>query len=273
MPPPDGHDHPGHEPAGHDHPGHDDPHAALVDYEHEAHRYHQGRGLYPGELEAWRDAVDPHLPAAPSTVLDLGCGTGSFTRAWLDWGARAVIALDPSRPMQAHLDRSDARVQAVTADGHALPLTDASVDLVWCSAVVHHLADPVVACTEVHRILRPGGRLLVRELCPDRSEPAWLGAFPGADKARARFPTSAQLRGWAEAAGLTSVGTTTVTAGPAPTCAEAAAWVTSMRTADSLLTALTDDEIAAGLEALAATPDRRLDPLALTLVACARPER
>jgi len=46
-----------------------------------------------------------------------------------------------------------------------------------------------------------------------------------------------------------------------------------MRTADSLLTALTDDEIAAGLEALAATPDRRLDPLALTLVACARPER
>ena len=245
----------------------------LVDYSHAAHRYRRGRSMDPEELEAWRGAVLPHLPVAQPDVLDLGCGTGVFSGAWSAWGARTVVALDPSRSMQSHLDPSTATVHAVTADGHALPLRAGSVDVVWCSAVVHHLADPVAALVDVHRVLRPGGRLLVRELCPDRSEPAWLAAFPGADRARSRFPTVAELGRWAAKAGLVPGDADGVRAGSGGTCAEAAAWAESMRSADSLLTALTDAEVEAGLATLRATPDRRLPPLSLTLLPCTRPER
>jgi SAM-dependent methyltransferase len=47
------------------------------------------------------------------------------------------------------------------ADDGSLPLEHASVDLVWCSEVLEHVADTAYLLLEVRRVLRPGGRLLV----------------------------------------------------------------------------------------------------------------
>jgi SAM-dependent methyltransferase len=94
-------------------------------------------------------------------VLDLGCGAGRFVAALREAGAEPVgveiagAALDRAR---ANVPGADLRL--LEPDG-SLPLEHRSVDLVWCSEVLEHVADVSHLLVEVRRVLRPGGRLLV----------------------------------------------------------------------------------------------------------------
>ncbi len=54
------------------------------------------------------------------------------------------------------------RVHLVAGAAQAFPLASRSVDLVWASQVLHHVPDLDTSASEIRRILRPGGRLLVR---------------------------------------------------------------------------------------------------------------
>ncbi len=102
------------------------------------------------------------------TVLDLGCGTGENLIALARRGAR-VLAIDLS-PELVELARrrlekeapepNPAMVQVGSAYETGLP--DESVDIVFCMALLHHL-DLGKARAEIYRILRPGGRLILRE--------------------------------------------------------------------------------------------------------------
>lgn len=101
------------------------------------------------------------------TVLDLGCGDGKDTSMLAVKGA-VVYALDVSPDL---LQRSAARltadgrrdsVQLLRGSAHAIPLSDASLDLVVGHAVLHHV-DLETASREVHRVLRPGGRAIFKE--------------------------------------------------------------------------------------------------------------
>jgi 2-polyprenyl-6-hydroxyphenyl methylase/3-demethylubiquinone-9 3-methyltransferase len=93
-------------------------------------------------------------------VLDLGCGAGRFVRALAEAGADPVGV----EIAEAALER--ARRNAPGADlrllepGGELPLEHRSVDVVWCSEVLEHVADVAGLLVEVRRVLRPGGRLL-----------------------------------------------------------------------------------------------------------------
>jgi ubiquinone/menaquinone biosynthesis C-methylase UbiE len=94
-------------------------------------------------------------------VVDLGCGAGRFTRALLEAGARPVgVEL-----AQAALDRARRNVPGadlrLTEPGGELPLGHGEADLVWCSEVLEHVADTTAFLTEVRRVLRPGGRVLI----------------------------------------------------------------------------------------------------------------
>jgi SAM-dependent methyltransferase len=94
-------------------------------------------------------------------VLDLGCGAGRFVGALRDAGAEPVGV----EIAQAALDRATrnapgADLRLLSEDG-SLPLEHASVDLVWCSEVLEHVADTAHLLLEARRVLRPGGRLLV----------------------------------------------------------------------------------------------------------------
>lgn len=121
------------------------------------------------------------------TVLDFGCGSGQSAVALRARGAR-LIALDISphllevarKRLEAHALTGD--TEFVLASGHQMPIPDASVDVVFGSAILHHL-DLRHAATEVHRVLRPGGYavfkepvresrlfVLLRRLFPNRSE-------------------------------------------------------------------------------------------------------
>ena len=94
-------------------------------------------------------------------VLDLGCGAGRFVAALRDAGADPVgvevaeAALERARKVAPGAD-----LRLLEPDG-SVPLEHGSVDLVWCSEVLEHVADTGHLLLEARRVLRPGGRLLV----------------------------------------------------------------------------------------------------------------
>lgn len=99
--------------------------------------------------------------SAGDRALDLGCGTGDFTAALADCGARAV-GVDVA---SAAVERARTRYpglcfQLVPFDG-PLPFEVGAFDLVWASEVIEHVADTARWLSEVRRVLSPGGRLLL----------------------------------------------------------------------------------------------------------------
>ena len=93
-------------------------------------------------------------------VLDLGCGAGRFVAALRDAGADPVgVELAEAALERARRNAPGADLRLAGADG-TLPLDHRSVDLVWCSEVLEHVADTAHLLLEARRVLRPGGRLL-----------------------------------------------------------------------------------------------------------------
>jgi len=124
--------------------------------------------------DLWADAPDDPEPwawerrralllgeARPGErVLDLGCGAGRFVAALRDAGAVPVgVELAPAALERASRNAPGADLRLTGVDG-SLPLEHRSVDLVWCSEVLEHVADTAHLLLEARRVLRPGGRLL-----------------------------------------------------------------------------------------------------------------
>jgi SAM-dependent methyltransferase len=94
-------------------------------------------------------------------ILDLGCGAGRFVAALRAAGADPVgVELADAALARARRNVPGADLRLVAPDG-SLPLGHGEVDLVWCSEVLEHVPDTVAFLTEIRRVLRPEGRLLV----------------------------------------------------------------------------------------------------------------
>jgi ubiquinone/menaquinone biosynthesis C-methylase UbiE len=98
-------------------------------------------------------------------LLDLGCGPGTIT---VDLAARVapgrVLGIDASADVIAQARASSDRgVEFAVGDAYRLCLPDGSFDVVHAHQVLQHLADPVAAIVEAHRVLRSGGILAVRD--------------------------------------------------------------------------------------------------------------
>jgi len=97
-------------------------------------------------------------------VVDVGCGEGHLTRALAALGAR-VTGCDPFMPETAWTDHTSGSYRLVNASADALPLADASADLVVYVFSLHHVpaAKLDAAIAETRRVLRPSGRLYVAD--------------------------------------------------------------------------------------------------------------
>jgi 2-polyprenyl-6-hydroxyphenyl methylase/3-demethylubiquinone-9 3-methyltransferase len=129
-------------------------------------------GLDPPDLEL-RRAFLLKAARAPGRVLDVGCGEGHFT-AELVRAGMTVVGVDVA---QESLRRARARhpgldLRLVPVEGH-WPLEDASFDVVWAGETIEHVADTAAWLSEVRRVLRPHGTLLLST--PDHGRLALLG--------------------------------------------------------------------------------------------------
>jgi SAM-dependent methyltransferase len=108
-------------------------------------------------------------------VLDLGCGAGRFVAALRDAGADPVgIELAEAALERGRRNVPGADLRLVAPDG-SLPLEHGSIDLVWCSEVLEHVADTEHLLLETRRVLRPGGRLLATVPFHGRVKAALIG--------------------------------------------------------------------------------------------------
>jgi SAM-dependent methyltransferase len=243
----------------------------FVDYDGAAGVYDRGRGLTAASMHGWRAAVAARVPIGPlRLVVDVGAGTGLFLPMWVSLGASQVVAVEPSDAMRAKAvvaaSAAGPGVAVVSASGLALPVAAGSIDVVWLSAVLHHLGDIDQAAAELRRALRPGGRVLIRGFLPGTSRVPWLDHLPGADRARARFPSAARVTEVLGRAGLTVVDLVDVPEEQRHTGREVADWIGTMRHADSILTALDDDEVDAGMASLRRLGEAVLEPVSLSLL-------
>ena len=94
-------------------------------------------------------------------VLDVGCGEGGFAAAMADAGANVVavdVAEEPLRRARSRHPELDLRLVAPEGPWQ---LDDASFDAVWAGEVIEHVADTAAWLSEVRRVLRSGGSLIV----------------------------------------------------------------------------------------------------------------
>jgi SAM-dependent methyltransferase len=108
-------------------------------------------------------------------VLDLGCGAGRFVRALGDAGADPVgVEISEAALERARRNAPGADLRLLEPDG-SVPLEHGSVDLVWCSEVLEHVADTAHLLLEARRVLKPSGRLLVTVPFHGRVQAAVIG--------------------------------------------------------------------------------------------------
>jgi 2-polyprenyl-6-hydroxyphenyl methylase/3-demethylubiquinone-9 3-methyltransferase len=124
-------------------------------------------GLEPSYAGLRRDFVLRRVGAVvreggrPARVLDVGCAEGYFSAELARAGALVVgvdvahEALRRARERHPELD-----LQAIPPEG-SWPLPDAGFDVVWAGETIEHVTDTATWLSEVRRVLRPGGTLLL----------------------------------------------------------------------------------------------------------------
>lgn len=153
------------------------------------------RRLLPAEAYAlWADSYDsdptpllaleerellPLLPCLKGKfVLDVACGTGRWLSLLLARGAGQGIGFDLSHEMLAQARRKHAiRGSLARADCTAIPVSSGKVDIAVCSFAVGYVADLGALASELSRVLREGGHLIVTDLHPSGLGRGWRRTF------------------------------------------------------------------------------------------------
>lgn len=140
----------------------------LYDDEAETYEAEPGHGISDAERECWRADISPALQLKSSShVLDVGAGTGVFSRLVADWG-HSVTGLEPS-PNMLRVAESTAlpqgyadRLRFVLGDAHQADLFDeATYDCIVSRQAVCYFRDPLMVFQNWHRWLKQPGCVLV----------------------------------------------------------------------------------------------------------------
>jgi 2-polyprenyl-6-hydroxyphenyl methylase/3-demethylubiquinone-9 3-methyltransferase len=154
-------------------------------------------GLEPQDYRVRLAFLLAHVQAG-QRVLDVGCGEGRFADALADASARVVgvdVAEEPLR--RARAQRPDLDLRLIPPGG-PWPLPDASFDVVWAGETIEHVADTAAWLSEVRRVLRSGGSLLLST--PAHSPLTLLGLALSRRAFAAHFdPRSEHLRFYSRA--------------------------------------------------------------------------
>jgi len=172
-----------------------------------AERYDAGRRLSDRALRLWLDEMSLYVkPDEIRVILDVGCGTGRFAIGLAETFHAEVIGVDISRTMLAKALKniSHHRVSFRVGNAEQLPVIDGSSCLAFLSMVYHHIGNPARAFRELHRALRDGGFVCIRQSTLELLDMVpYLKYFPAAlEYDRIRLPSQAEIAATARGAGL-----------------------------------------------------------------------
>ena len=147
-----------------------DPRDVQSMFDHVAARYDLTNDILSlGQDRYWRREVVRAVGARPGQrVLDLAAGTGTSSLPFASAGA-SVVSSDFSLGMLTEGRRRYPGLPFVGGDATSLPFADGSFDSVTISFGLRNVVDVGGALAEMHRVTRPGGRLVVCEF----SHPTW----------------------------------------------------------------------------------------------------
>jgi SAM-dependent methyltransferase len=145
-------------------------------------------------------AISQFLPGRPVTGLDIGCGTGRYTRllhGLLPDGS-LLVAADVSAAMLAQLQAASGGhapgMAPLLSTAEELPLRTASLDLVTAFNCVHHF-DLARFLAAAARVLQPGGQLFIYTRTPQQNaRTIWGRYFPGFTEHEQRLHSEAAIR-------------------------------------------------------------------------------
>jgi len=133
------------------------------------HRVHAGHGYTPSEpflfelhaamLRKLARLFARHIPHG-GRVLDAGCGRSLFTEIKPEWPF-TIVAADVDHDLLLSRKRVFGEVRWLVAEATPLPFRDGSFDALFAGELVEHLPDPQPGVAEFHRVLRPGGTLIL----------------------------------------------------------------------------------------------------------------
>ncbi|WP_150773523.1 malonyl-ACP O-methyltransferase BioC [Pseudomonas fluorescens] len=143
----------------------------LPDKRQVAASFSRAAASYDSVAELQRDVGSQLLRRLPDDFvperwLDLGCGTGHFSRAMGErFPAGHGVALDIAEGMLNHARPLGGATHFIAGDAERLPLHDSTCDLIFSSLAVQWCADFASVLSEAHRVLKPGGIFAFASLC------------------------------------------------------------------------------------------------------------
>ena len=186
-------------------------------------------------------------------LLDIGAGTGLWTRAFRTWFRADVVAFEPSSGMREVGTEIGLHSSSCYVAGSAehLPFGRSVFRAAWLSTVVHHLTDLPACAQELRRTLVDGASVMIRNSFPGRLEEVELFRhFPAAAGVAAHWPSLERVVGTFDEAGFTHNRVITVREERWTELHQLRDWAVAMRNTDSALVAITNAEFDEGLRNL-----------------------
>jgi len=118
-----------------------------------------------GQIRANRRAdylVRVGMITKASKVLEIGCGTGLFTKKVFDLSGADITAIDVSEDLLKIARETSGGGKFILGDAMNMPFDDETFDVVFGSSILHHL-DFDASLREIHRVLKLGGRMVFAE--------------------------------------------------------------------------------------------------------------
>lgn len=186
----------------------------LHEVEHGKKLVHEGaEGVWnwaspTGQVRADRRAhyiVHVGMITKTSKVLEIGCGTGIFTKKVYDLSGADITAIDVSEDLLKIAREMSGVGKFILGDAMRMPFSDGTFDVVFGSSILHHL-DFDASLREIYRVLKPGGRMVFAE--PNMINPHifLLKNIPFLKRAMGDSPDETAIVRWRFAKQMESIG-------------------------------------------------------------------
>lgn len=219
-----------------------------------AEDFDQVRDRRQDAQQVWCERAAAYLPVpAPGPIVDVGAGTGIWSRALAATFRTKVQAIEPHGGMRKRAEQAHPHpdVEYMPGTAEELPLADESAAAAWLSTTIHQWPDLAAGARELRRVIEPGGPVLIRSGYPGRQDEIELfHLFPSAMKVAETWPRLGRVITAFEDAGFTFEAIERVREPTFDSYDEMLELMPLMRRSDTALVDMDDEEWEKGLAAI-----------------------